>query len=395
MINVPPYDPKMNLWDQCPPWDIRVCPQSRRRPWYNPSVTSDKAKQPGIPIAVISDGKPGHENQSLGTAERVPNSNVILLRHKLREGLKEGLLRAQVGLSGGRIVHPRALLRYAFQESEINRLVAHSPRAVIAAGTPSASLCILAGRLTGAKTCVCMRPSMLPLGMFDLAIVPAHDNPPDEPNILRTLAAPNRVSPENLAKEADRWWDELPAGDRIVSWIIGGPSASARFDETHVLGGLLETLVWARQHGWQVWLSTARRTPVSLEEGIAKIARGYPALTWMLLWHRDQRNPLYAMFARSRLAIVTSDSVSMIAEAASAGKGPLVYQAGASTDPSAKPSKHDRMLENLIEAGYGAQASTSNDLLEKMQRLITGKEEFPVLNDTDKAAERLFELLRD
>jgi mitochondrial fission protein ELM1 len=358
--------------------------------WYNPTVAPD-VDTARIPIAVTSDGKPGHENQSLGIAEHIPAADVLLFRHNLGESLSEAIFRMRVRFGRLNKAVARGLLEEVFSGDDLDRLVKHQPRAVIAAGTLSAAPCILAGALTGAKTCICMKPSFLPLSMFDLAVVPAHDNPPDDPRILKTLAAPNRVSPERLSDEADRWWDELPPGEKVISWVIGGPSASATFDELHVLGGLLETLVWARNNGWQVWLSTARRTPESLENGIAEIARGYPALTWMLLWHRDRRNPLYAMFFRSRLAIVTSDSVSMIAEAASAGKGPLVFQA--SGTPGSSRTKQDRMVDGLIDAGYGSRASTPEALIDLLDNAIKSDIQFPILDDTRKAAERLLQVI--
>jgi mitochondrial fission protein ELM1 len=346
-----------------------------------------------IPIAVISDGKPGHENQSLGLAEHIPGNKTILLRHSLKEGIGEAWLRFIVRNFAGVRANPGKYLKQAFSDAEIKRLIEHSPKAVISAGSLSAAPCLLAGKLTGAKTCVCMRPSLLPLSFFDLAVLPEHDNPPDAPNIVRTLAAPNRVSDERLNEEADKWWDELPPGERVISWIIGGPSASARFDENHVLGGLLETLVWARYGGWQVWLSTARRTPVSLEESIKKVANGYPALTWKLLWHDDHRNPLYAMFLRSRIAVVTSDSVSMIAEAASAGCGPIVYRASNEISGGKHRSKQDMMVTNLIEAGYGTRIEKPEDISGTLEQIIGKGTEFPKLQDTDRAAERLLKLI--
>ncbi len=346
-----------------------------------------------VPIAVISDGKPGHENQSLGIAEYIPNSDIRLFRHNLKEDFNEFWLRFLVRNFGIVRNNSAKYLQYAFDESEINRLREHRPKAVISSGTLSAALNILAGKFTGARTCVCMKPSLLPLSMFDLAIIPEHDNPPDAPNIVRTISAPNRVSDSMLGEEAEKWWDELPPGDKVISWIIGGPSASARFDGNHVLGGLLETLVWAKFNGWQVWLSTARRTPESLEEAIEKIRSGYPSLTWSLLWHRDRRNPLYAMFCRSRLAIVTSDSVSMVAEAASAGCGPIVYQASESKNDNGSKSKQDRMVDRLLRGGYGSRIQTPSQINDELERILKGEVEFPCLDDTSKAAERLMELI--
>ena len=360
--------------------------------WYNPGVASNGSTQ-RLPVAVISDGKPGHENQSLGIAERLPDADILLMRHELRESFSEVWNRMRSGLILR--ISPegaRRLLGRVYGDSEIERLTSHQPKAIIAAGTLSAGPCLLAGTLTGAKTCVCMKPSMVPLSRFDLAVVPSHDNPPDSPNILRTLAAPNRVSPSFLDEESGKWADELPEGDSpVLSWIIGGPSSSAQFDGGHILSGLTATLEWARDKNWRVWLSTARRTPESLEDRIAQLAETHSALEWLLLWHRDRRNPLYAMFHRSKIAIVTSDSVSMIAEAASARCGPVVYQA--SEVAGVRKSKQDRMVDGLLETGYGERAGSAEELVDQLVKLIDEGKEFPILDDTGKAAGRLMQAI--
>jgi hypothetical protein len=353
---------------------------------------SSVSKGKRLRIIVISDGKPGHENQSLGIAERLPDPDILIMRHHLKESFVEVWNRMRSGLFLG--ITPagaRIFLSRIYTDQEIESLIAHKPRAVIAAGTTSAGPCLLTGYLTKAKTCVCMKPSLVPLSRFDLAVVPAHDNPPDAPNVLQTLAAPNRVSPKRLQEESELWSGELPQGNSpIVSWIIGGPSSSAAFDEEHVYDGLVKTVEWAESAGWKVWLSTARRTPESLEERIAALGKEKPALEWSLLWHRDSRNPLYAMFHRSRVAVVTSDSVSMIAEAASAGCGPVVFQASGSTD---KRAKQDRMVDRLMEAGYGERAVSHDDLADALDRIARENRKFKILDDTAKAAERLLKII--
>jgi hypothetical protein len=356
-----------------------------------PDEVESKTKK--LPVAVISDGKPGHENQSLGIAERLPAADIFVLRHHLKESFTEAILRLRFLFSDGGRSGRIALLKRIFSETEIMHLLEHHPLAIIAAGTLSAGPCLVAGKLTGARTCICMKPSLIPISRFDLAIIPSHDDPPNSPNVVKTLAAPNRVSPEHLLAEAEQWKTELPfSRDPIVSWIIGGPSSSAPFSPEHVLDGLTATLQWAQENHWQVWLSTARRTPESLEKKISELAQNHPALAWTLLWHRDRRNPLYAMFAVSNVAVVTSDSVSMIAEAASAGRGPVVYQASPQTQK--RKTKHDRMVSSLVSGGFCARAAIPIDLIRELRAVDSGSRTFPILNDTDRAADRLLELLR-
>lgn len=352
-----------------------------------PSVASEN-KSGKIPVVIISDGKPGHENQSLGIAEQLPNADILLLRHTLKESLFEALLRLQIRFSIGTKSNPEKFLSRIFKAEEIQRIKQHKPKAIISAGTLSAAPCIAVGYLTGAVSCVCMKPSFLPLDMFDLAVVPAHDNPPDKPNIFVTLAAPNRVTPELLESESQNWSNEFPPDERnVISWIVGGPSSSVKFEGNHVLKGIESTLAWASDNGWSVWLSTARRTPIELENEIENLGEKYKSLTWTLLWHRDNRNPLYGMFHRSKIAIVTSDSVSMIAEAASAGKGPIVFQS--SDHSKSSGSKHDRMVDGLIEAGYGLRVESPDEISSTLDNILSDDVEFPMLEDTRKAAERL------
>lgn len=344
-----------------------------------------------IPLLIISDGKPGHENQSLGVAERIPHADIMMHRHTLRIGLAETFLRLHIlllkkpGMNAA-----RNLLSHIFPESVIESVIHHQPRAIIAAGTLSAVPSLLFGFLTSAKTCQIMTPSMVPLKLFDLAVIPTHDNPPETPNILKTLAAPNRVSEILIRDEAEKWKSELPqTGMPVISWIVGGPSASAGFDPDRVLSAIEQTISWANKSGYNIWLSTARRTPVELENKIAKLKNKYKQPEWSLLWHSDQRNPLYAMFQRSKAAIVTSDSVSMIAEAASAGCGPIVFKASGS---AGKLSKQDRMIRTLTENGYGKKADNSEHLVRILESL-NHKSEWKKLNDTGNAVNRLLKLL--
>ena len=96
----------------------------------------------------ISDGKPGHENQSLGIAENLPNPDILLLKHNLKEGFSEAVLRCRVRFLSGPKSNPENFLRKIFTENEIQRLKDHNPKAIISAGTLSAGPCLVAGYLT-------------------------------------------------------------------------------------------------------------------------------------------------------------------------------------------------------------------------------------------------------
>ena len=341
-------------------------------------------KNSRIPILIISDGIPGHENQSLGIAEHIPGADIMIHRHHLRIGLSETLFRLKIAANPAiSKKSARVYLKQVFDEKIIDEIESHKPAGIIAAGTLAAAPCLLAGALTGAKTCICMTPSLIPISRFDLAVVPFHDNPPNHPKIIKTISAPNRVSRSMLESESRKWSDELPRGDRsVISWVIGGPSSSATFNSELVLDAIEKSTAWADKNNIRIWLSTSRRTPESLENEIEKLKISHGSLEWMLLWHRDNRNPLYAMFHESKTALVTSDSVSMIAEAASAACGPIIFNS------STLSGKHEKMIDRLLDAGYGRLASSSNDLLQILAETTKSSADWPALDETQSVADK-------
>ena len=83
----------------------------------------------------------------------------------------------------------------------------------------------------------------------------------------------------------------------------------------------------------------------------------------------------------------------MIAEAASAGKGPIVYRASVSGKKKGNVTKQDRMVERLIAEGYGMRADDPDELTAQLSMVVKRQEEFPRLDDTSRAAERLVRII--
>jgi hypothetical protein len=82
----------------------------------------------------------------------------------------------------------------------------------------------------------------------------------------------------------------------------------------------------------------------------------------------------------------------MIAESATAGKGPLVFRA--SKTCGCNVTKQDRMVEGLFKAGYGSLAGDPESLNGILIKMLSGESNFPVLDDTQRAAGKLLELIQ-
>ena len=180
------------------------------------------------------------------------------------------------------------------------------------AGLPAPDLILVAGHRThlaglaarrarGGKLIALMRPS-LPLGWFDLCVIPQHDNPPARANVFATRGVLNtaRPSPE---REIDKGL-----------FLIGGPSRHHGWDTPALLAQIDAILAATPAMRWT--LTTSRRTPADTESALRALRdRGVDV--------RPVRDtpPGWAMaqVARSAQAWVTEDSVSMVYESLTAG----------------------------------------------------------------------------
>jgi hypothetical protein len=227
-------------------------------------------------ICIVSDGKPGHLNQSLGLAEALRRLNpqlVIDIRRPL----------------GGRQL-ARALLGQCPWSGP-------KPGLLVGAGHGTHLSLLALRRATGAPCVVLMRPS-LPLGWFDLCLIPEHDHPPARANVIGTQGALNRMQPGNKA-----------SGYGLI--LLGGPSKHFQWHDEQMLVQL-RTLLARDPRQWHV--ATSRRTPESLQRALAAIDG-----IELVLAEQTDRDWLPAQLGVAECCWVSADSVSMLYEALSAG----------------------------------------------------------------------------
>ncbi len=291
--------------------------------------------QGSLTLWLIGDGKPGHENQSLGLAEAMQR-RVACDIHRVSIAGKGGIV--------GRI---RSALA---QSTDLPK-----PDFIIAAGhaTHLALLCL--ARKHQAKSIVLMRPS-LPLRCFDLCIAPSHDFPkkPTHKNLILTRGAINRAHASDAAK----------TGNLI---LIGGPSKTHGWDTVAILDMLAKV---TEGGGWR--LTDSRRTP----KGFLEQAR--MRLKGLEMFSCQQTPPdwLPSKLREADEVWVSEDSVSMIYEALSSGA-----RVGLLPLPRLKPdSRVLRGIDELLGAGYLTPFST----WQKAGHLTPAAE---ILNEAERCAE--------
>lgn len=263
--------------------------------------------QTDITLWVLSDGRAGNETQALGVAEalaRRRSAAVAVRRVALASwaAMVPPLLSWRLcGIAGW---------PFSGVAEGADRLVPPWPAAVIAAGRRVAPLAAALRRRHAVAAVQILDPQM-PARAFDAVIVPQHDALAGA-NVLRSVGAPNRMTPGAIAEAAARLAARVAALPRPrLAVLVGGPSGSATFTDTDALelAVALETL--AQGHGLMV--TGSRRTPEGL---MARLAASLPGA---FVWDGEGENPYPGILGHADAVLVTEDSVNMASEAATTG----------------------------------------------------------------------------
>lgn len=258
-------------------------------------------------ILIISDGKAGHENQSLGLAEAMARRVAIEIHLVRLEMDSNPITRIMKALAAS-----RKLPTVDF---------------VIGAGHRTHLSLLVIAKSSGARSIVLMKPG-LPMGWFDWCVAPEHDFKinPDKPRVILSKGALNRVVPAK-GNGSEKWF------------LIGGPSKIHGFDEDRLISQIRDL---ACDGNWQV--TDSRRTPGDF---LGKLGHQIPNLS--LFPHQDTGSGwLAGKLSGAAEVWVTEDSVSMVYEALTGGA-----KVGVLEMPRLKPNARViRGLQKLKEEGY-------------------------------------------
>jgi len=223
----------------------------------------------------FSDGKPGHDAQSLGLV-RALRSRCEVEVHDLPVTGRAAALGMWLT---GRYAPGREL---------------PSPDLLIGAGHATHWPLLAARRACGGHAVVLMQPS-LPNAWFDLCLIPEHDKPHSASNVLVTTGVLNtqRASQQRVQDQG------------LI--LLGGPSPHYRWNDAEVLAQIHALLQARPQLRWQVLGS--RRTPDSM----LALLRDHEGLT--LLPVNSPDHVLTGLLSTAGEVRVSEDSVSMIYEA--------------------------------------------------------------------------------
>jgi mitochondrial fission protein ELM1 len=242
-----------------------------------------RSGHPPLTLWRLTDGKPGHEKQSLGLARALTRLTDATCH--------------DIALKGGKGTYA-AWLQWLLARYPAGAALP-PPDFILAAGHATHVPALAARRARGGRIVVLMRPS-LPLTLFDLCLIPLHDRPPPRPNVIATRGVLNAVDTGGMHD---------PAQGLI---LIGGPSRHYRWDDAVIAAQVREIVTAQPAVTWT--LTTSRRTP----EGFIALLGAAPGLD-IRPHAKTPPGWLEEALARSSQVWVSPDSGSMVYEALTAG----------------------------------------------------------------------------
>lgn len=297
---------------------------------------------------VLSDGKPGHENQSLGILPEALAPWRFVVRYPSRGAFLRACGAARVPCLSRLLIGPfpwRGIVADA--DALAARLAADPPAVVVSAGSGPAPMNLLVARHLDVPAVTCMSPSV-GRAPFDLCCVPRHDRARPGPRVVTTLGAPNRLDPEALAAAGAAFGACHGLGEGpFIAVLLGGdtPRLTLPPERARAILGACRNV--AERRGAKLLVTTSRRTSPETE---AAVAAGAADAAYLCLAGRDPESPVAGMLALADLAVVTEDSVSMVSESASSPA--RVLTVAVRRKGLGPPRRHGEALRVLAEAGY-------------------------------------------
>lgn len=287
-----------------------------------------------VVVWYFTDGKAGHENQTLGLLQALQRYHVL---QAYPLPAMSAARAACVWLRG----------RYPATDK------LPSPTLIMGAGHATHLSLLAARRARGGRSIVLMKPT-LPSGLFDLCIIPEHDGVVPSAKVLTTRGVLNRIlSPQ----------EKDPSRGLI---LLGGPSRHYRWSDEQILEQITAIVQFHPEIHWQV--ASSRRTPSTtvslLTERVMNNVDVVPHESTSAGWLPEQ-------LSKAAQVWVSEDSVSMVYEALTAGAA-----TGLLSVPRRANNRLTRGLDHLLE----------NNLLTSFADWQAGKKLTPAQQTFNEAA---------
>ena len=253
---------------------------------------------------IISDGRRGIENQTLGLAEAASR-----LRHLNIHG--------HIIENGKAFAAASPRLQFALKSVHTDySLPKRLPDIAIGCGRQSIAPLMALKKASPAIFTAYIQDPRMDTQAFDVVFAPEHDAL-SGPNVETMVGSPNRVTNALIIAQTLNFAEPLSALPMPrVAMMIGGSSKTHKMTKgDHAKH--LEAAHLALTQGYSLLITPSRRTPLWAIEDYKRLASDHDNV-W--LFDGSGENPYYAFLGGADALLVTEDSTNMLTEACATGK---------------------------------------------------------------------------
>ncbi len=314
-------------------------------------------------VLVLSDGKAGHLNQALAVAKEIrkarcssqgarsEDTEIAVVDIKYRNGFSRALLLLCASLANWRWHGRTGCLKVCLKPDSYNSLIRLYADFVVSCGMGAAPVNILASIENNAKNIVVMKPGNISLGKFKLAIVPRHDNVREGGNVVITDIAPNLIDQDKMKGDGERLKGKLAlTKNRVIGLLAGGDNPDYALTEEIINKVIDEVSKAADELDAEILATTSRRTPKHAERILKERLSNNPRCKLLVIANENNiEEAASGILYLSSIVLVSAESISMVSEAVSSGRGVVAFGLEKRRQTV---TKHDRAIENLVSKGY-------------------------------------------
>lgn len=358
-------------------------------------------------VLVLNDGRAGHLNQSLAAFDIIKRARINsgfrdedtvakIVDVKFKGRVRKTLLGACSAFSSYSCQGCMLCLRTALEKGSYDRLMSLYADIVISCGSSLTAVNILLSRENNAKNVVVMKPGPGAIDKFDVAIIPAHDKPKSRENIVITEGAPNLIGEVTMESGAKNIGDitDLSAGagtaKKRLGLLIGGDSPKYSLNKVLALELIkgLEGLI--ESSDMELLVTTSRRTSKEVEDLLKERLGGNPRCKLLVIANENNvDNAVGGILHHSDIVLVSSESISMVSEAASSGKQTIAFdlEKKKNSDP-----KHANAIKRLATEEYIVHTPVKG-IAGAVESLLQDKKTLKKLDNSAKIYPKLYKII--
>jgi len=359
--------------------------------WLHKRWKSSPSRQ----VAILSDGKAGHLNQSLGVAaslEKVLKENGKSARPperleiRFKQPWRRALLSAFSLQANRRCQGCLKCVRFALTQESYEKVIRSRYDFIISTGSSLAPLNRILSLDHSARGIVVMDPVLPPARSFDLAVIPKHDHPPSSPRIVTTVGAPHLLTEERVRNEAKHLSERIGKPEKpTFGLLIGGETKEFRWNQEEFFHFIETVRQEANRMDVHLLVTTSRRTSKAFESLLEKSCKNDPRCKLLVLANRMNIEGVVAgIVGLSKVVLVTGESISMVSEAASVADRVIVFL-------PAERKKNSKIEKTLLELSRNecVLLTEQNGLRETIQKAFDTGPVRPKLKDSERIQEAL------